>query len=90
MNRHNKGTFTNVITWRLLDEGLDGRLEVGGEYQIDPRGRMNASLVNHKITPDGKMPKDPQGLVSILRRAMPHELFDPDDHAMSTTVRFFL
>ncbi len=56
------------------------------DYKFDPRGRMNASLLMHRLVPK-KMPSDPQELVAILRRAMPHELFDPNGHALETTVR---
>eukprot|EP00752_Nemacystus_decipiens_P006489 g5842.t1 len=80
-----KGECTNILEWRLLDEGIDGRLEVSSEYEFDPRGRMNTSLLQHRLIPDGKIPSDPEALVRILRRAMPHELFDPDAHAMETT-----
>ncbi|CBJ31791.1 conserved unknown protein [Ectocarpus siliculosus] len=79
-----KGNLTNIITWTLKDEGIDGRLEVMCDYSFDPRGRMNTSLRKHLLLPDG-MPRDPQELVRVLRRAMPYELFDPDDHAMETT-----
>lgn len=47
---------------------------------------MNAYLLKHRLLPKGKIPSDPEGLVRILRRAMPHELFDPDKHALETTV----
>lgn len=85
-----QGKCTNILAWRLLDEGIDGRLEVGSEYEFDPRGRMNTSLLKHRLLPDGKIPSDPEGLVRILQRAMPHELFDPDAHAMETTVSCYV
>lgn len=87
-----QGNITNILDWRLLDEGIDGRLEVGCDYKFDPRGRMDASLLIHRLVPK-KMPSDPQELVKLLRRAMPHELFNPDGHALETTVKsqqFFL
>ncbi|CAM9751964.1 unnamed protein product [Ectocarpus fasciculatus] len=80
-----KGNLTNIIMWTLKDEGIDGRLEVDCDYSFDPRGRMNTSLRKHLLLPDGKMPRDPQGLIQVLRRAMPYELFDPDGHALETT-----
>lgn len=51
---------------------------------------MNVSLGGHRLLPDGKMPLDPEGLVHLLRRAMPYELFDPSEHALETTVRLFV
>lgn len=49
---------------------------------------MNTHLLKHRLIPDGKVPSDPEGLVRILQRAIPHELFDPDEHAMETTVSY--
>lgn len=82
-----QGSVKNVLKWTLLDEDLDGRLEVACAYELDPKGRMNASLGGHRLLPDGKMPRDPQALVVLLQRAMPYELFDPSEHAFETTVR---
>ena len=31
------------------------------------------------------MPKDVETLVGLIHRAMPKEMFDPNDHAMDTT-----
>lgn len=75
-----------MLVWRLLDEGINGRLEVGCDYGLDSRGRMNMSLRIHRLLPDEKMPSDPEGLVGLLQRAMPRELFDPNEHALETTV----
>lgn len=51
---------------------------------------MNLSLRGHRVLPDGKMPRDPEGLVMLIQRAMPFEMFDPDEHAQETTVRFLV
>lgn len=74
--------------WHLKDEDLDGRLEIACKYKLDPKGRMNVSLGGHRVLPDGKMPSDAQGLVKLLQRAMPFEMFDPNDHAFETSVSY--
>lgn len=51
---------------------------------------MNLSLRGHRVLPDGKMPRDPEGLVMLIQRAMPFEMFDPDEHAQETTVRLLV
>ncbi|CAN0475238.1 unnamed protein product, partial [Laminaria digitata] len=82
-----QGSLANVLEWRLLDEDVGGRFEVDCAYRLDPRGRMNASVLEHRLVPTDKMPEDPPELVRLLQRAMPHEMFDPDAHALDITVR---
>lgn len=81
-----QGNLTNLLTWTLLDEGIDGRLEVECDYVFDARGWMNVSLRRHRLLPN-QMPRDPKDLAVLLQRAMPHEFWDPNGHAMETTVR---
>lgn len=80
-----QGNLTNVMVWRLLDEDLSGRFEVDCGYRLDPKGRMNVSVRDHRLLPD-KMPQDPQALVHLVQRAMPREMFNPDKHALDITV----
>lgn len=80
-----QGNLTNVLEWHLLDEDVRGSLEVECQYKLDPRGRMAVKLGEHHLLPD-KMPRDPEELVMILQRAMPFEMFDPDETAMETSV----
>lgn len=47
---------------------------------------MIVTLEGHRLLPDDKMPKNPDELVRILQRAMPYELFDPNEHAFETIV----
>eukprot|EP00904_Undaria_pinnatifida_P001354 jgi/Undpi1/11219/HiC_scaffold_30.g13517.m1 len=81
-----EGNLTNVMVWRLLDEDLSGRFEVDCGYRLDPKGRMNVSVRDHRLLPD-KMPQDPQALVHLVQRAMPREMFNPDKHALDITGR---
>ena len=48
---------------------------------------MVVDLQDHVLKPSrgSKIPKDVQGLVGRLHRAMPKEMFDPQDHAIDTT-----
>ncbi|CAN0495157.1 unnamed protein product, partial [Hapterophycus canaliculatus] len=80
-----QGKLTNVLTWTVLDEGIDGRMEVECDYVFDARGWMNVSLGRHRLLPSKEMPRDPKELAVMLQRAMPHEFWDPDGHAMDTT-----
>ena len=78
--------MTNAIVWRLEDEPVSGRLEVRCGYVLNSRGLMDVSLGEHLVLPDEGMPRDPTDLVRLLQRAMPYEMFDPNEHALETTV----
>lgn len=75
-----------MLEWHLLDEDIKGSMEIKCDYELDSRGRMVVSLGGHTLRPDDKMPQDPVELVKILQRAIPHEMFDPNEHAMETKV----
>lgn len=81
-----QGSLENVIVWRLDDEEVSGRLEVKCKYALNPRGFLDVSLEEHLLRADDSMPRDPEELVRLLQRAMPYEMFDPDEHALETCV----
>lgn len=83
---HKKGNFTNTLAWHIVDEDITGHLVVDCTYELDPKGRMVACLEGHTLLPTRKMPKDPDWLARALQRAMPIELFDPDNRGLETTV----
>jgi hypothetical protein len=86
------GTVTNMAQWDLDDDD-DGVFDCSGtfsavcEYEINQGARMIMELKDHKIEllPGSAVPKDVQGLVGLIHRIMPTELFDPNDHAVDTT-----
>uniref|UniRef100_A0A7S2XQJ7 Plastid lipid-associated protein/fibrillin conserved domain-containing protein n=1 Tax=Attheya septentrionalis TaxID=420275 RepID=A0A7S2XQJ7_9STRA len=86
------GTITNIATWDL-SEGEGGVFDVTGtfsvkcDYEIEQGSRMKVELKDHLLEParGSKIPQDVQGLVGLLHRAMPTELFDPNDVNIDTT-----
>lgn len=92
-----EGKLTNIASWILADNGVSfdmfGTMSVKTEYEINNQGaaRMEVSLKDHLIEL-GKGSKahktvlnDVPGLVNKIRRAMPFELFDPNNMSMDTT-----
>ncbi|CAB9514373.1 expressed unknown protein [Seminavis robusta] len=88
-----KGTITNQAVWDLADDqdfsfDATGTFSVVCPYTINQGARMVVEEeCDHvlRLGEGSKVPKDVQGLVGRLHRAMPKELFDPQDHAMDTT-----
>lgn len=86
------GTVVNVCQWDLDDDD-DGAFDCSGtfsaicDYEINQGSRMLMELKDHKIEllPGSAVPTDVQGLVGLIHRIMPTELFDPNEHAMDTT-----
>ena len=93
------GSIVNVAQWDLSQESIEGNnngyvifdcsgtFSVVCKYEINQGARMLIHLLDHKIEllPGSTVPRDARGLVSLLHRAMPTEMFDPNGHAMDTT-----
>lgn len=86
------GTITNQAVWDLAEDednvfDATGTFSAVCSYSINQGARMVPDLKDHILNParGSKIPKDIQGLVGRLHRAMPKEMFDPQDHAMDTT-----
>mmetsp|Transcript_6291 Transcript_6291/g.15589 ORF Transcript_6291/g.15589 Transcript_6291/m.15589 type:complete len:335 (-) Transcript_6291:58-1062(-) len=64
-----------------------GSFSIECSYSINQSARMLLQLNDHviKLGNGSDVPKDIQRLVSFLYRAIPTELFDPNEHAMGTT-----
>ena len=87
-----EGIMTNEARWDLAEDA-DGNFDARGtfkikcSYEINQGARMIMKLEDHILQPaqGSKIPRDVQGLVGLLHRAMPKELFDPSEHAVDTT-----
>jgi hypothetical protein len=86
-----KGLVSNTVVWDLAEDGhsfqASGSFTVKCPYQINQGARMVMELEENvlKLAKGSDVPKDVEGLVGLLHRMMPKELFDPSDHAMDTT-----
>mmetsp|Transcript_15009 Transcript_15009/g.34636 ORF Transcript_15009/g.34636 Transcript_15009/m.34636 type:complete len:326 (-) Transcript_15009:320-1297(-) len=91
------GTVVNEATWALAQDytgttpatsfDAKGKFHIKCSYSINQGARMIMNLDDHQITLDkgSSVPTDFPALVGMLYRAIPTELFDPNDHAMDTT-----
>lgn len=86
------GTVANEVQFAYDEEGggnfdVFGRFVVNFAYSINQGARMVAELKGHSILPDvgSRIPADVPKLFGSLARAMPREVFDPDEHALDTT-----
>ena len=93
------GTIVNEATWDLAQDHDDsspgpatnfdasGTFSIECSYSINQGARMVLELNDHVINlaKGSTVPKDVEGLVALLYKAIPTELFDPNDHAMDTT-----
>jgi hypothetical protein len=70
---------------RVFD--ASGTFSIQCNYTINQGARMVLDLPNHllELAKGSVVPKDFQGLIGLLHRAIPKEMFDPTDHAMDTT-----
>merc|ERR1712107_552404 len=64
-----------------------GTFSIKCSYSINQGARMVVELDEHviNIAKGSTVPKDAEGLVALLYKAIPTEMFDPNDHAMDTT-----
>lgn len=87
------GSLTNSAQWDYAEDDeteifdSHGNFAVKCSYTINQGSRMVVELNDHEIRPTTgtKIPKDVPGLVGLLHRALPKEIFDPNGHAMDTT-----
>jgi hypothetical protein len=90
-NNSMEGTVANQVSWELAEDGINfdasGTFTILCNYEINQGARLlltrDDSVV--RLSKGSALPKDIENLVGLLNRAMPKELFDPDDHAMDTT-----
>ncbi|KAL7537320.1 hypothetical protein ACHAXR_007729 [Thalassiosira sp. AJA248-18] len=87
------GSLINSAQWDYA-EGEDsssfdsnGKFSIKCSYSINQGSRMVVDVNDHEIRmgKGSKIPKDVQGLVALLQRAIPKEIFDPTGHAMDTS-----
>lgn len=90
--RNLEGNITNQAVWDLAEDedfvfDSTGSFSAVCSYSINQGARMVVDLEEHVLKParGSKIPKDVQGLVGRLHRAMPKEMFDPNNHAIDTT-----
>ena len=91
------GTIVNEASWDWAEnhEGATlatsfdayGTFKIKSSYSINQGARMVLELNDHAINlgKGSAVPKDVEKLVALLYRAIPTELFDPNNHAMDTT-----
>lgn len=87
-----EGKVTNEAVWDLDEQASNsfdttGTFTVKCKYAINQGSRMILDLEDHVLKPSkgSKIPNDVQGLVGLLHRSMPKNLFDPSEHAIDTT-----
>jgi hypothetical protein len=87
-----EGLLTTEATWDLAQQGdavfdASGTFSVVCPYRINQGARMIVSLQDHvlKLAPGSVVPDDVEGLVGLLHRSMPKELFDPSEHGVDPT-----
>jgi hypothetical protein len=89
-----EGTLENCAAWDLAQDennsstfDASGTMTVKCSYKINQGARMVVDLEDHvlELAKGSAVPKDVEGLVGLLHRTMPKELFDPNEHAMDTT-----
>jgi hypothetical protein len=86
------GSLTNSAQWDYADneEGTfdsNGNFNIKCSYKINQGSRMVIDLDAHELRPakGPGIPSDVPAMVALLNRAIPKEMFDPDNHAMDTT-----
>mmetsp|Transcript_4903 Transcript_4903/g.8391 ORF Transcript_4903/g.8391 Transcript_4903/m.8391 type:complete len:276 (-) Transcript_4903:177-1004(-) len=86
------GSLTNSAQWDYSDndEGTfdsTGSFNIKCSYKINQGARMVIDLDRHELRPanGSGVPSDVPAMVALLNRAIPKEMFDPNDHAMDTT-----
>ena len=93
----NNGTVVTQATWAWAEDhtamtlprsfDTSGTFSIKCSYSIEEGARMIMELNQHviELAKGTPIPKEPEVLVSMLYKAIPTELFDPNDHAMDTT-----
>jgi hypothetical protein len=86
------GTISTMATWDLAqaaDANFDcsGTFQILHTYEINQGARMILKLSDHILRPakGSPVPDNVQGLVGLLHRSLPKELFDASEHAVDTT-----
>lgn len=88
----NTGNITNIVQWELAEKNdtvfdITGTFTIRNNYTISTGARLgDIELQEHILQPKTKkLPTNIQGLVGLLHRAMPTELFDCRNHGIDTT-----
>lgn len=85
------GTLTNLATWDYAEDeatfDASGNFNIKCSYSINQGARMVIDLDDHelRLAKGSNVPSDVPEVVGLLNRAIPKELFDPNNHAMDTT-----
>mmetsp|Transcript_16230 Transcript_16230/g.26556 ORF Transcript_16230/g.26556 Transcript_16230/m.26556 type:complete len:278 (+) Transcript_16230:78-911(+) len=86
------GKLINSAQWSYADneEGTfdtNGSFNIKCSYNINQGARMVIDLDQHELRPanGSGIPSDVPAMVALLERAIPKEMFHPNDHAMDTT-----
>lgn len=86
------GSLTNSAQWSYADneEGTfntSGIFNIKCSYTINQGSRMVIDLDEHQLRPakGSGVPSDVPAMCALLERAIPQEMFHPNDHAMDTT-----
>lgn len=89
-----KGKIINQATWALAEDGTGMSFDSNGyfsasiSYSINQGARVTFSEDHDlavKLAKGSSVPQDFEGLVGLIHRAMPTEMFDPSSLAMDTT-----
>lgn len=85
------GTLTNLATWDYAEDeaafDASGNFNIKCSYSINQGARMVIDLDDHelRLAKGSNVPSDVPEVVGLLNRAIPKEMFDPNNHAMDTT-----
>ena len=88
----NGGLLNNVIRWELNrpNEQCSGDLVVCCQYQLNTKGDLDITLLEHLLIPLGDAPRDVEDLIMSVQKTVPFESFDPNDIRMQNTVSKFI
>ena len=86
------GSLTNYAQYDFADneEGTfdsNGSFKIVCSYKINQGSRMVVDLDGHELRPakGSGIPSDVPAMVALMQRAIPKEMFDPNNHAIDTT-----
>lgn len=83
-----KGKLVNSATWALIEENAFGTFSSELSYDINQGARITLDEeldLKIELTKGSDVPSDPEGLVGLIHRAMPTEMFDASELALDTT-----